>query len=276
MKWLDLVPDQDRPPLKWCEEPEGPEQIVGHYAGIGERGCLWVMRAVEHSAAGTTTFVASTGSVDRVGDVIHQESWQLGAFDANPVILYEHSHPVVGRSLRHGLLEMDGRKSLATEVEWDTHSSNPLGILAAHQHEAGFRQAVSVGFMPGTTQSRSDLPADHPLFVDSSVPRWRAGYLYTRSELLEVSTVAVPANREALQLSMAARQAAGDGGDFIAAARTLLRGMVGRRAESDILAEIRQPAVKAAIVGMVLGTTTKNNPGANPQKDQAPTWVNRS
>lgn len=273
MKWLGLVPEQPAE-LKWIDQ-ERPEPVVGHYAGIGERGCLWVMRAVDHSADGTTTFVASTGSVDRVGDVIHQESWRLDAFDANPVILYEHSHPVVGRSLRHGLIEVNGWKSLATEVQWDTHASNPLGILAAHQHEAGFRQAVSVGFMPGTTQSRADLPADHPLFVDASVPRWRAGYLYTGSELLEVSSVAVPANRDALQLSMDARRAAEDG-DFLAAARTLLRGMVGRRAEADILAELKRPEVKAAILGMVLGTSAKNNPGANPEKDQAPAWVKRS
>lgn len=284
----------NRPELKWVDEaPDAGNAEDGPYAGLlvqrdqdGREGLgpvLWVARASAGTTNddGTTDFVASTGAVDRVGDVIDQASWRLASFRANPVILYEHYVPVVGQAVKVGITDDGaGNKRLTIRVLWDTADCNPSGILAAHQHEAGFRHAVSVGFMPGAFQSRTELAPDHPLFVDSAeTPRWRAGYLYTRCELLEVSTVAVPANREALQLSMDARRAAAEkGGDWFAAAKTLLRGIAPTKSSADDLLEAARtdPRFRALVLSMVLGEPQEQptNPrGASPTKSQGPTWV---
>ena len=284
--WLDLdeptEPTQEPDPigtsLKWFDAPEEPE-VAGSYAGVTERLYTWCARATEtKNEDGTTDFVASTGNVDRMGDVIDQASWRLGPFRANPVILYEHYDPVVGRAMKVGIASVDdGTKSLALRVQWDDAEVNPKGMLAAHQHRAGFRKAVSVGFYPGATQSRTELATDHPLYVDEKqTPRWRAGYLYTRCELLEVSTVAVPANREALQLSMAARQLATDG-DLVAAAKTLIRGVAPRRDADELLDAFRtDPRFRTLVLSMVLGQKAPPSPNPAPAKSMGPAWVQRS
>lgn len=292
MKWFKaLGPDDEPEPqdgdnapdesgLKWFPDPVDEEADLSlAYAGVSERSLLWVGRAVEGAADGTTDFIASTGNVDRMGDVIDQASWRLAAFRANPVIRYEHGPIVVGRAKRIGIADAgDGTKQLRMSVQWDVHESNPTGILMAHQHATGFRSAVSVGFLPGKTTNRADLPSDHALFVDTKdIPRWRAGYLYTQSELLEVSSVSVPANREALQLSMAAREHA-KGGDFFAAAQVLIRG-IAPKADADELLEafVKSPRFRTAVLGTVLGTKAKTEPeptGGNPAtKPPALRWT---
>jgi hypothetical protein len=45
-------------------------------------------------------FVISTDEVDRHGDVIQAQGWQLDAYRNNPVFLWAHdySRPVIGRA----------------------------------------------------------------------------------------------------------------------------------------------------------------------------------
>jgi len=156
-------------------------------------------RALEATEEGAS-FVASSSAVDRMGDVIEQK-WRLGNYRRNPVILHEHRAPVVGRGKVKHLGEGDAR-ILQLDVKWDIGEHNPVASLVAIQHARGFRSGVSVGFRvdPKDTVSRLDLADDDPRKVAGDVPRWRAGYVYRRPELLEVSSVAVPANPDALQL----------------------------------------------------------------------------
>lgn len=277
-----LEPDLEQ--VKWLADAPGTDEVDWStaFAGVTERSYTWVARATGTSNEdGTTDFVASTGSVDRVGDVIDQASWRLASFRQNPVILYEHGCCVVGRAVKVGIADDgSGGKRLTIKVLWDIDESNPSGVLVAHQHAAGFRSACSVGFLPGAYQSRTELAADHPFYVDpNQTPRWRAGYLYTRCELLEVSSVAVPANREALQLSMAARQAAKDG-DLLAAAKTLIRGVAPARTADELVDAFRtDPRFKALVAAMVLGERQgppNPNRGPDPTKSQGPSWFERS
>ena len=149
-----------------------------------------------------TDFIASTASVDRMGDVIDQITWRLAAWRTNPVILYEHKPPVVGAGRA---TVSQAEKRLEISVRWDASELNPLGMLAAHQHANGFRRAGSVGFIPGKAINRMDLPEGDPRRVATG-DRWRAGMVFSHSELLEFSTVAVPANREAVQLAIRANE----------------------------------------------------------------------
>lgn len=172
---------------------------------IGRAAAGWfdmLIRAGE-SAKGddgriSTDFIASTASIDRMGDVVDQGTWRLAAWRKNPVILYEHAPPVVGR----GSARVDREAGqLQIKVEWDIGEHNPIGTLAGHQHLNGFRSAGSVGFMPGKAISRLDLPDDDPRKASKDTPRWRAGHVFSHNELLEFSSVAVPANRDAVHLS---------------------------------------------------------------------------
>lgn len=166
-------------------------------AGQTASGALsWLACADGVDDDGLSRFVASTGAVDRMGDVVEQ-SWRLANYRRNPVILAEHMVPVVGR----GTVRVDKeRDALMLSVEWDEDADNPVGRLIASQHRRGFRSAVSVGFRAGKAIPRTKLPEDHPAKVAGDVPEWQAGRMYRSNELLEVSSVAIPANAEALQL----------------------------------------------------------------------------
>lgn len=214
----DAAREEDPPGFN----PETDEDGSVVYAGHTDRGVLtWLGNAIDTKAAKDaeveddteedkrkdSTFIASTGAVDRMGDVIDQKSWLLKNFLRNPVILSDHSgRDVVGKSRKTWRgREEDGKtiRDLRIRVNWDDDEVNPRGVLLAHQHRTGFRKAVSVGFYPHKVTNRTDLPATHPAYVDpqSVSYKWLAGYFYEQNELLEVSSVGIPANSEALQLA---------------------------------------------------------------------------
>ena len=139
---------------------------------------------------GTITAVASTPDVDRYGDVV-APSWDLEHFKNSPVIMHGHDYdgPVVGRAVE---IELVG-ESLMMSVEFDEHESNPLGQRLAHQYRSGFMSAFSVGFAPGKSTPRAELPKDHPAYVEKG-----AGQYFEENQLLEVSACAIGANPHAL------------------------------------------------------------------------------
>lgn len=128
----------------------------------------------------------STDAVDRVGDVIRQDGWDLTHYLKNPVVLFGHdySKPPIGRALSLTV----GEGALIAKMQFaDTRFAREIHKLYAE----GYMRAFSVGFAPlEPPQIRRD---DKDRFV---------GYEYTKQELLEFSAVPVPANPEALQLAM--------------------------------------------------------------------------
>ena len=126
-------------------------------------------------------FVMSDGSVDRMGDVIEPDGWQLDRFRKNPVALFGHdpSFPI-GRwsdvGVRRG--ELTGRLELMDPVSErlrEIHTAVKAGVL----------RAVSVGF-----------------HSDSFKPLGKGGGLrFTEAELVECSLVSVPANPNALAIA---------------------------------------------------------------------------
>lgn len=188
--------------IEWLEDTE---REVTRASPLGGGLLSWLaMGTGEATDDGTIEFVASTPTVDRMGDSVDQQTWNTRAYKRNPVFLADHrGSDVIGRSIKVGrTTSEDGQPQLRIRVRFDESPLNPRGMLLAHQHREGFRSAVSVGFIPGETTNRTQLPTDHPLFVDGrSTSPWVAGNLYRHNDLLEVSSVGVPANPEALQLS---------------------------------------------------------------------------
>ena len=143
------------------------------------------IKAGSQSADDPFKFVMSDETVDRMGDVIRADGWQLTAFKKNPVALFGHEHSfpigqwknvkVVGKRLV-GELEMaaEGTSERIDEIR----SLLKQRIL----------KAVSVGF-----RIKDYAP------MDEKEPM--GGWDIRKAELHETSVVSVPANPSAVLLA---------------------------------------------------------------------------
>ena len=142
-------------------------------------------------AKGRTRVIASTANPDRYDDVVDQSTWKIDRFMRNPVVPWGHDYqiPPVGKVVA---LSVESG-ALTAEIEWDKSEENALGRLVAAQFEGGFLSAVSVGFRPGRSIARSQMPKDSPWYKEAGY-----GQVFYDCELLEISAVVVPANADAL------------------------------------------------------------------------------
>lgn len=122
--------------------------------------------------------LASTSAVDRQGDSVDQMGWDLKNFLSNPVILWAHNYSELPVAKATDIKITDA--GLECEFEFASAEGNPKAQQVKTLFEEGFLNAVSVGF----------------------IPKERKGNSITKSELLEISIVPVPANQEALRLAM--------------------------------------------------------------------------
>lgn len=178
-----------------------PAPISVRRAGVGLGGGLtWLAKSIESDEESVYRFVASTDDEDRHGDIIEQSTWRLASHAANPVFLYEHGQrsgeQVIGRA--DAALATTAAPRLEIAVRFHLHELNTNAILAEDQHRTGFRNTVSVGFMPGSSVSRAALPVEDPGFIEGE--EYKVGRLYRFCELLEVSSVGIPSNRQAVQI----------------------------------------------------------------------------
>jgi len=125
-------------------------------------------------------FCFSDNSVDRYGEIVDQKTWDTKSYEKNPVILWghnpEHAQNVIGSG---GGLELDinGKSYITATFDDDDHSS-----LIFNKLKKGILRCVSAGFIPHTLEFEDDVP------------------VLKDNELLEVSVVAIPANRNAVAL----------------------------------------------------------------------------
>lgn len=150
------------------------------------------------------TFTISTASIDRYGDTIAVDGWQLEAYRANPVVLWAHdqSSLPLGRATR---VEVDGA-ALVAEAEFTPAGVARFNDAVYDMLKGGFLNATSVGFLPLEWKFADD-------------PGRRYGVDFTKQELLEFSVVPVPANAEAL---VQARAAGIDAGPLVDWARRIV------------------------------------------------------
>jgi HK97 family phage prohead protease/HK97 family phage major capsid protein len=128
-------------------------------------------------------YVMSDGSVDRMGDVLEPEGWQLDHFRSNPIALFGHKGDFpIGKWRDVGV--RDGRLTGRLEL-MEAVSERLREVHAAVK--AGVLRAVSVGF--------------HPLEVEPLKDSKSGGYRFLKSELVECSLVSVPANPNALAVA---------------------------------------------------------------------------
>ncbi|MFA6158890.1 MAG: HK97 family phage prohead protease [Candidatus Paceibacterota bacterium] len=117
--------------------------------------------------------IFSSSNEDRHGDIV-QQVFDLKGFMRNPVFLDSHNYDsiehIIGKIVSIGVTE----GKLQGDIEFAL--DNPKGVLARNLAEKGFLNTTSIGFIP-------------KVFNDE-------GHIL-ESELLEISAVSVPANKDA-------------------------------------------------------------------------------
>ena len=122
------------------------------------------------------SFIASTPSIDRVGDSVSQD-FNLEKYMQNPVVLFGHDHSAPIGKCTSARYE---NGNLIADIELaPTAKGQEIKTLIDH----GTLRAVSIGFAPGQAQENS-----------------KGGMDLSSNELLEISIVAVPANPDALRI----------------------------------------------------------------------------
>lgn len=146
-----------------------------------------VVRSIDEKA-GTVEFIASTGAIDRYQEIVDPEGWELKNFGKNGPILANHTNEVqsiIGRGVKAWV--ENGKLIVKVKFAIDVEE-NTLARYVFNMVKAGYIRAVSVGFLPTEWE-----------FVDKTIKgKKRSILVWKKSELLELSVVAVPANPEAL------------------------------------------------------------------------------
>lgn len=131
-------------------------------------------------------FVVATNFVNRYGFRLDLAGAKIDSFRNNPILLYGHdrSELPIGRWEN---LRVDGDKMMATPV-FDTEDAFAMEVMG--KVERGILNAASVSFDPLVfSQNPEDLVAGQ---TRSTIKEW---------ELLEISIVDIPGDRNAVRLS---------------------------------------------------------------------------
>lgn len=135
---------------------------------------------ITKAADGSFIAVASTNSVDRHGEIVDNNGWDLKSFKKNPVILWGHDHnePAIGVS-KKTWVEGTGKKAKLM-IQPMLHDVTEKAKAIKQLVEMGVIKTLSVGFKPLESPD---------------------GVTFTKNELLEVSMVNVPANADAMMMA---------------------------------------------------------------------------
>ena len=130
------------------------EALEAFHRGVGDAPLLrkW-SDASHHDGNGNheqpMAFVLSTDEVDRHGDVISADGWNLASYRTNPVFLWAHDYarPVIGRAVDTWL---EPHRLMARVEFAPTQFAQEVAGLS----QAGYQRGVSVGFKPLRYQER--------------------------------------------------------------------------------------------------------------------------
>src|SRR5215207_2214531 len=142
------------------------------------------------------TFTASSSKLNRYGFRLRHSGWKLDNFNLNPVILYQHmAHvPPIGRGRA---FRRDG--ALGIQITFDRE--DPFAAAIERKYRAGIMHAVSVGF---DFVDGDGAPLTQWWNLTPEQIEKQAYY-----DLAETSTVAVPADPQAVRQQHAALSTAG-------------------------------------------------------------------
>jgi len=153
-----------------------------------DRHLFLTVKQVDEQNPNIVHATVSTDEIDRYNEVVQPAAFAeaLPAFLANPVVLPAHQHrlengepPVIGNVLTDTI--RIGEHEIDMDIQFD---DDDLGQKYARKYQKKMMRAFSIGFRGLTGE-----------YKDQDKTRV---WIWTKIELLEVSAVAVPANRGAL------------------------------------------------------------------------------
>lgn len=137
---------------------------------------------------GIYDLLASAETKDRDGDILVADGADLSAYRKNPVVLWAHDYKALPVGKAIDIQSVSG-KGLKARVQFAPMGIDPHIDAVRQLWAGGFLNAASVGFIPTQSEPHADKAA---------------GFRFTKWQLLEFSIVPVPANADALRLSMKA------------------------------------------------------------------------
>jgi hypothetical protein len=149
-----------------------------------------------NEAKGEVDAVVSSEKVDRSGDVIRQDFWDLKNFRRHPVLLAGHDYRLLTSQIGEWKnVRIEDKQLIGTAVYYVGQGNEQAdwGFQLAMSGKA----AYSVGFIPDMTKAKRVKPKPYKDGEESSSPT--SGWEFSGQELLEVSQVTIPANSQALQ-----------------------------------------------------------------------------
>lgn len=137
----------------------------------------------------TLTHYISTVTPDRFGDIINPYGMDAENFRKNPIVLFGHNHHTRGNVIGKNIaLNVDDFGVKAITQFADTPAGKDLYIL----NKEGFLNAWSIGYIPKKTKTQNTTINNQSVSYNI-IDEW---------ELLEYSSVVIPANPDALNLML--------------------------------------------------------------------------
>lgn len=129
--------------------------------------------------SGNFEVVISTADIDRQGESIDQNGWQLDYYNQNPIVLWAHDYSALPIAVTDEIKMENGQ--LVAKGRFAPEEANPFAQQVRRLYDLKIVRATSVGFIAKESN----------------------GKIISKAELLEFSFVPVPANPFALSLSKA-------------------------------------------------------------------------
>ena len=138
----------------------------------------------------TVTAVVSSASVDRDREIILPKGIKLDEFRKNPVILWAHDYGQL--PVARAMWVDVKRGKLEVKIEFPAEGKYEQSDAVYEMFKDGLLSAFSIGFI--ALDGHNPTPDEI-----KKKPEWaEARFVYTKTELLEISVVPVPANAEAV------------------------------------------------------------------------------
>ena len=155
----------------------------------------------------TVEFIINSGRKDRHKDVLNYNNWDLDAYNANPIVGYQHNvygdnmclPPNPDDVLGKGKAYLDtykGMDVLVSSVEFEPKEINPTAEKVFRKVLFGSLNAASVGIVPIGGEIKTEYTKDANGKVTDQTNYWPG------QALLEWSVVNIPANADALRKSL--------------------------------------------------------------------------
>jgi len=133
-----------------------------------------IEKTLKAEDSGRFEVVLSTGDVDRMGESLNPEGWDLEFYKTNPVVLWAHDYMGLPIGMTENVEVKEGK--LIALGKFAPADANPFAQQVRKLYDLGFQRATSVGFLEKEREENKIVKA----------------------ELLEWSFVPVPANPFAL------------------------------------------------------------------------------